>query len=231
MEIERTTLSAHVAKGIVDEITTQRLAPGDQIAAESEIAERYGVNRLVVREAIRTLVAREILVSSQGKRARVSTPSPAVFEQILAFRLSQESMALADVVDARRVIETALVSRAAARIADGTGDTSHIRASLNGMREAGDDREAFVVHDLGFHQAISDLADATILSFILTAMQGVLLDTRRASYDSRSKRERGLKVTLAEHQQILDAIELGNPDAAAQAMAQHLSETHHNLGP
>ncbi|GAA3129481.1 GntR family transcriptional repressor for pyruvate dehydrogenase complex [Kribbella aluminosa] len=230
MSIERTTLSDHVAKGIVADIAERGLKAGDEIRAEGELAELYGVNKLVVREAIRTLVAREILVSSQGKRARVSTPSPAVFGQILAFRLGQRSMAMRDLIDTRIVVEGALAARAAERIADGSGDVKAIEKSLVDMREPGLTAEAFISFDLQFHDGIADLADASILSFILSAMQGVLLDTRRASYAGRRKRQAGVDRTIEEHQAILDAIAAGDPARATAAMTGHLSETGRDLG-
>lgn len=105
MTIGRTTLSHHVAQEIIGEIKLRGLRAGDEIPAEGELAERHGVNRLAVREAIRTLVARGVLVSSQGKRARVAVPAPAVLEQIIDFRLSQSSMDLVDLLVTRRVIE------------------------------------------------------------------------------------------------------------------------------
>ncbi|WP_406458533.1 GntR family transcriptional regulator [Streptomyces sp. NBC_00876] len=102
MTIGRTTLSHHVAQEIIGEIKLRGPRAGDEIPAEGELAERHGVNRLAVREAIRTLVARGVLVSGQGKRARVAVPAPAVLEQIIDFRLSQNSMDLVDPLDSRR---------------------------------------------------------------------------------------------------------------------------------
>jgi GntR family transcriptional repressor for pyruvate dehydrogenase complex len=75
MSVARTTLADQVAEGLIAQIGRMGLNVGDEIPPESEIAQEFGVNRLVVREAIRTLAAREILVSSQGRPARVSTPS------------------------------------------------------------------------------------------------------------------------------------------------------------
>lgn len=229
MTFERTTLSDHVALAIIKEIDEKYLRPGDDIPAEGELASRYGVNRLVVREAVRTLVAREILVSSQGKRARVSTPSPAVFAHILGFRLNQQSMELADLLYTRRVIESELAAQAAAQMAAGHGDIRALEVALSGMRDAGGERETFISHDVAFHQAIADLADAPILAFVLAGMHDVLLYSRRASFEGRAQRLIGIQPTIAEHEQILRTIAVGDAAGASQAMADHLAEAGHDL--
>lgn len=229
MTIGRTTLSDQVVREIVEEIKQRQLRADDEIPAEGELAERHGVNRLVVREAIRTLVARGVLVSSQGKRARVATPSPAVLEQILAFRLSQNSMDLPDLLDTRRVIEGELARRAAARVAAGHGSIEEAEQALQVMRDAGD-RDAFIAGDLAFHEAVAQLADSGVFSFLLAAMNGALFDARRASYRGREERGAGQEATIEAHQRILDAVAAGDADGATRAMADHLTETSSDLG-
>lgn len=68
MAVRRTTLFDQVASEIITLIEETGLKPGDEVPPEGELAARFGVNRLAVREAIRALAAREILVSSQGGR-------------------------------------------------------------------------------------------------------------------------------------------------------------------
>ncbi|MFI0939710.1 FadR/GntR family transcriptional regulator [Streptomyces sp. NPDC021020] len=230
MTIGRTTLSDHVVREIVEEIKQRQLRADDEIPAEGELAERHGVNRLVVREAIRTLVARGVLVSSQGKRARVATPSPAVLEQILAFRLSQNSMDLPDLLDTRRVIEGELARRAAARVAAGHGSVEEAERALQVMRDSAGDRDAFITGDLAFHEAVAQLADSGVFSFLLAAMNGALFDARRASYRGREERGARQEATIEAHQRILDAVAAGDAEGATRAMADHLAETSNDLG-
>ncbi|MFJ4680473.1 MULTISPECIES: FadR/GntR family transcriptional regulator [unclassified Kitasatospora] len=230
MTVGRGTLSDQIVREIIAEIKERDLRAGDEIPAEGELAERHGVNRLVVREAVRTLVARGVLVSSQGRRARVAVPSPTVLEQILEFRLSQNSMELRDLIETRRVIEGELARRAASRVAAGQGSVDGAELALAAMRERTGDRDAFIAADLAFHQALADLADSNVLSFILSAMNGVLLDARRTSFQGREERGSSHQETVDAHREILDAVVAGDPDAAAGAMARHLTETGHDLG-
>ncbi|WP_329127141.1 FadR/GntR family transcriptional regulator [Streptomyces sp. NBC_01465] len=230
MTIGRSTLSDQIVREIISEIKQRDLQAGDEVPAEGELAERHGVNRLVIREAIRTLVARGVLVSSQGKRARVAVPSPAVLEQILEFRLNQNSMDLRDLIDTRQVIEGALARRAASRVAAGHGTVDEAEQALAAMHDHTGDPDGFIAADLAFHQAVADLANSNVLSFILSAMNGVLLDVRRTSFQGREQRGSSHGETIDAHREILDTVVAGDPDAAAEAMSRHLTETSHDLG-
>ncbi|GAA3217861.1 FadR/GntR family transcriptional regulator [Dactylosporangium siamense] len=231
MTVTRTTLGDQLARGIVGKIETMGLGPGDEIPAEGELAREFGVNRLVVREAIRTLVAREILMSSQGRPARVSIPSPRVFGQILEFRLNQNSLDFDDLVDTRRVIEGELVRRAASRVKTKAASVDRGREILAEMAGAADNRDRFIELDIAFHAAIAEMAGAQLLQFILDSLEAVLLRARQASYDGRVRRGEDQKRTLRAHERILAAIAEGDADKAADAMAKHLAETARDLNP
>jgi GntR family transcriptional repressor for pyruvate dehydrogenase complex len=226
----RSTLSDHVVQELIRDIRDRGLVEGDEIPAEGELAERYGINRLAVREAIRTLVARGVLISSQGKRARVSGPTPHVLRQTLEFQLSQNSLDMLDLVQTREVIEGALARRAADRVAAGDRRLDSVAAALEDMRASGGSSESFIRADLAFHSAIAEAADAKLLTFILVAMNDVLLDARRASFEGRARRGSSQNDVIAAHQRILDAIAAGDPEAAGTAMIEHLHDSRLDLG-
>ncbi|WP_406339987.1 FCD domain-containing protein [Streptomyces sp. NBC_01544] len=230
MAVRRTTLFDQVASEIITLIEERGLKPGDDVPPEGELAARFGVNRLAVREAIRALAAREILVSSQGRPARVNVPTARVFGQILGFRLRQQSLVFDDVLDARGAIEGALVSRAAVRVSAGEATTDAAAALLDEMAEATADRERFVALDLAFHHEIARMADNGILELVLESLSDVLAAHRLASYEGRSRRGDSQQATITAHRRILDAIAAGDPQEAVAAMAAHLSETGEDLG-
>ncbi|WP_329125388.1 FadR/GntR family transcriptional regulator [Streptomyces sp. NBC_01465] len=229
MAVRRTTLADQVADEIIALIEETGLKPGDVIPPEGELAARFEVNRLAVREAIRTLSAREILVSSQGRPARVNVPTAKVFGQILRFRLRQESLSYDDVMDARRAIEGALAHRAADRHTAGEVSLDGADALLAEMAESADDRERFVDLDIAFHAEIAAQADNGMLSLLLDSLSDVLRDQRIASYTGHSRRGDSHETTVAAHRAILDAVRAGDADGATAAMDAHLAETEKDL--
>jgi len=228
-QVRRSTLADQMAEQIIERIMTLGLRPGDEMPSEGELARQFGANRLAVREAIRTLVAREILVSSQGRPARVTVPSSRVFGQMLEFRLRQQSLDLDNLVETRRVIEGELVRRAAQRVAAGEADAEPARALLDEMASRQHDRDRFVELDVAFHHAIAELAGNRMLTLILESLEGVLLQSRRESFEGRARAGLSQGRTLLAHARILDAIANGDADGAAKAMADHLSDTIQDL--
>ena len=223
------TLADEAAARIVALIEDQDLAPGSVIPAEGELARRFGINRLVVREAVRTLVAREVLESRQGRPARVTVPSAAVLGQILDFRLRQRTLQFADLLDTRRLIEVELAGRAAERIGRGEGDATVAARLLTQAIGRASDRGRFIELDIAFHDELANLAGAETLHLLLTSLAGVLRRARQASYDGRVRRGQDHRSTLDHHAAVLDAVVAGDPRRAREAMSAHLAETERDL--
>src|SRR5690625_5047465 len=228
MSVARTNLAEQVAEELVARIERTGLQPGDAIPSESALAEELDVNHLIIREAIRMLTARELLVSSQGRPARVSTPSARVLAQMLDFRVRQESLEIADVLSTRRLVECELARLAARRVAAGEGRVEEAADFLDRMEDAAQDRDRFVEFDVRFHAAIGEVAGAELLKLILSAFEPVLLRTRRSTFEARVKRGESHESTLAAHREILRAIARGDEGGAADAMGRHLEETGHD---
>ncbi|HEX6443971.1 MAG TPA: FCD domain-containing protein [Streptosporangiales bacterium] len=218
-----------MAESIVGLIKDDGFQPGAEIPSEAELARRFGVSRLVVREAVRTLVAREILVSSQGRPAQVTVPSARVLGQILEFRLHQRTLEFADLLDARRLIEVELAGRAARRVADGEADPTRGARLLATALSRAPSRDRFIDLDLAFHEEIADLAGGETLQMMLASLSSALRAARMASYEGRERRGKGQAATLEHHRLILEAIAAGDTARARAAMAEHLAETERDL--
>lgn len=224
-ELERRTLSDQVADAILEEIIEQGLQPGTSLPSERVLAERFQVNRLVIREATRTLVAREFLDSGQGRPARVRLPSGSTLAQVISFHLKLRRVQPEDVLHARRFIETELAAEAAMVVREKRGDVAAIAAALDHMHEVTDDIEAFVRWDLAFHREIAELSGNGLLSLLLAGLEGLLLEVRRISYRSSRRLGDDQLRALDHHRRILEAIRSGDPGAARRAMEAHIVET------
>jgi GntR family transcriptional repressor for pyruvate dehydrogenase complex len=225
--VTRRTLSAQVADGIVDMLVARELRPDESIGSEQELAAQFGVSKLVVREAIRTLAARGILRPSQGKPATVQIPGSDVLAQLLEFRMHFTELGLEDLLAARRLIEGELAFEAAS---DPTGTWStEARAALDRMRAAVGDLNRFIAADLDFHRAIAWGGRNDLLRLVLDSLEGLLLTTRQATMQGRASRGEGDAGVIAAHERILEAIEAGDAGAARDAMHAHIDETLRDL--
>src|SRR5262245_38221074 len=83
------SLSARIVAGVRDDLFTRKLKPGDFIGTEKDLAARFGVSRIVARDALRTLQALGIADIKMGKGggARVARGNPRLFAEALAVQL------------------------------------------------------------------------------------------------------------------------------------------------
>jgi GntR family transcriptional regulator, transcriptional repressor for pyruvate dehydrogenase complex len=228
------TAATFVADAVATMIM-EELAPGTSLPSEAALAGRFGVSRLTLREALKLLEGRGLVVLSRGKKAVVREPDGAGFGDFLTMLISHDPKGLFDVIEVRLSLEVQAATLAAKRAT--RASLAGIENALAGMREAaGSDgtsdpeREAaFHAADVAFHEAVALASGNRVLGALYEAMAGPL---REGFYISRRGHEqRGHTVfdTIAAHQRILDCIREGNGRAAADAMRFHLKDTERDI--
>src|SRR5215813_10750850 len=85
--LERPTLSAHVARHLLDMVNRERLRPGDRVPSEVRIGRDLQVSRGSVREAYRTLAALGILEIESGRRPKLQAVNAHVLAQVFGYAL------------------------------------------------------------------------------------------------------------------------------------------------
>jgi DNA-binding GntR family transcriptional regulator len=184
------------------EILLGTLAPGARLD-EYDLAERYGVSRTPVREALRLLAASGLVEIRSNQGASVSRIS---LDRLLKmFEVLAEMEALCARLAARRVNAEML-----RKISD---------AQLQ-MVQAADRQETEAFYELNrhFHEGIYAAAQNEYL-----AEQVIALRKRTEPYRRRATYLPGrIAVTLAEHNAIFDAISANQPDVAHALMRNHI---------
>jgi DNA-binding FadR family transcriptional regulator len=192
---------------------------GERIPTEHELAERLGVGRNTVREAIRVLVHAGMLVTRQGEGTFVrSTSDPAA-----VLRGVQHS-GVRDVLEVRAALEAEAARLAAVRHTP--EDIARMRAAL--AREAAvmaahperAGREATVEHDLEFHTAVVEAAHNPALAELYRYFGDSVREAMRAAFGDHDMPE----VVIATHEALVDAVESGDPDRAEAACRELLAE-------
>ncbi len=147
---KRISLSESVADSIAEAISTRIILPGERIV-ETSLAEKLGVSRVPIREALKVLHAQGILNGGGHKGYRVAPFDAGVTQQIMEVRLSLETFLLRDAIQNWR---------------DGVEDPVSLQKPIDEMRasaKAGNLR-ASLVADLDFHRAIRTAARNPIVS-------------------------------------------------------------------
>jgi DNA-binding FadR family transcriptional regulator len=202
------------------------LAPGDRLPAESELIEQYAVSRPVLREAVRVLVAKGLVLSRQRAGAIVRPRSewhlldPDVLYWMIQTRPAPEFVAT--LMGMRRVFEPGAAALAATAASD--EQLAAIAQAYDGMAAA-PDADAILEPDLAFHRRIAEATGNDLMAYIGTMLSLALRESIRLS--SRLPNTHAL--SLPRHKAILTALQNRDAAAAYQATVLQLDATQADL--
>jgi len=228
---EQGSAASSVADALADMILTT-MSPGSSLPSEAELAEKYAVSRLTIREAVKLLAGRGLLELSRGRRAMVREPDGSAFADFLTSVLHNDTKGLFDLVEVRMSLEVQSATLAAKRAS--RAGVAAIESALQGMRDAEaatdpDAEERFHNFDVGFHEAIALASGNRVLGYLFEAMAGPLRQGIQISRRGHASRGHSLRDTIAAHERILDAIREGNARNAGDAMRLHLKDTERDI--
>jgi GntR family transcriptional repressor for pyruvate dehydrogenase complex len=224
----RTAISAvdNVIASVLTIIVDNRLDDGATIPAEGELADRFTVSRLTVREAMKVLTALGVVTVQRGRGTFVNPRSewsrfhPAVLAS-LAHSPADAAETSRHLIEARRLVEVGVAELAAER-----RDDEHLAAleqTLEMMWHAHEtaDYEAWASADLAFHDTLMEAAGNPFVTVLFTPLEELLRRDRHEPAAEAHHRRRA----LTWHQRILDAVRAGHPAGARAAMDGHLRDT------
>jgi DNA-binding GntR family transcriptional regulator len=199
------SLTDQVAATLRAAVRDGRLTPG-RLYSAYRLADELGVSRSPVREALLRLAEVGLVRFERNRGFRVLLPPPADLAEVFAVRLALEVPAV------RRV----------ARRADPVV-VAELRAELAAMAAAAADGDEarFMHHDQRLHAAVLAAAG----NRRVTAIVDNLRDVTRLIGASTVEVSRTLADVHAEHEPIVAAVERGDAEAAAAALAAHLEHT------
>lgn len=210
------SVSAVVASHLEDLIASGRLAPGDRLPTEREMAAQLGVSRASVREALRDLELRGLADRRPGRGTVLTDPGDRP-RQLLA-DLTTAARRREEVVDLREACEPAIARNAAFRATP--RDIDRMAATLAGTDLDSSAEEANGI-DERFHRELAQSAQNPLLVSLIDLVQSWLHDYRVQTQVTREGREH----SLAGHMEILQAVRDRDPTKAAEAMIRHIRET------
>ncbi|WP_022721714.1 FCD domain-containing protein [Rhodopseudomonas sp. B29] len=216
---------ASVAGRIEALIAARNLTAGDRLPSERQLAADFGVSRPTLREAIRQLASRGVLVSRRGGGTFVSAPEES--DPVRTALLPLASLARSeagywrDVMEMRKPIEGETAYFAALRADD--ADKARLVAAYQGVVNApADDLDSQARLDAAFHMAVCTAAHNVVLQQVMSGLLGLM----EASISQSLRRLYHLPGILDElndqHREILDAVISGKAEAARGAASRHL---------
>jgi DNA-binding FadR family transcriptional regulator len=197
-------------------ILAGRYPAGASLPPEPALCGELGVSRTVVREAVKSLIAKGLVSTGPKVGTKVLAEEhwnwfdPDVVAWQSKAGLTPEF--LRDLQYLRRAVEPAAVRLAAERAT--AADLNSIEAAYQGMKTAIEDGGDYVTHDLRFHQGLLRACRNRMLVQMSKALSALL----RTSFEISTSRPDGPKSSLPLHRAVLDAVIARQPDRAEKAI-------------
>jgi len=219
------SLTSRVEWLIEDMCTSEAASPGDALPSEAELAGRFGVSRVVVREALRVVEARGYVTRRQGKPA-VINPANALPVETYAIRAVLRSQrGLLELTEVREALEIHAARLAAARVAAGTAGLELLiepaRAAIEGMRSAPATPRDRANWDMEFHHALARISGNHILAQVLAALDRPLIESREQHHRAALHSGMDPAVSIAEHERLLEAVLSGDQNRVLIEIERH----------
>jgi len=206
-----------ILKQIGNLISSGILKPGDRLPSERFLADRFGVGRGYIREAIRKLEFYGILKTYPQKGTFVVSLGVKALEGLISNVLNLDREDFISLMEVRGLLEINAARLAALRITD--KEIEEMEQALSDFRKQVENNNAGLGEDLLFHLKIAKFSKNRVLNSLISLMS---TDIFINSKDLNTSRDGRIRTTLKEHTAIFNAIKQRDPKRAAQEMKKHM---------
>jgi GntR family transcriptional repressor for pyruvate dehydrogenase complex len=223
-------VSEQVADQIRRLITRERLAEGDRLPPERDLAGRFGVSRPMVSQALRMLSLMGLVEIRQGSGAYVLRRPQDMVAASVSLMLDLDQGPLGDLAELRLWLETLGAAHAAER-----GQAAELSGSLRRLSGATGSVAAWIAADTVFHANVVRAAGNAYLTALYEGVHTAVL-SREHDLWVRTEAEPGWlagpgrSVLLDIHQAIYDAVAAGDASGAQTAVLRHHEVMLEHLG-
>src|SRR6202050_5012936 len=217
--VRTSRLYEQIVQQIEASVLNGTLKPGDQLPAERELAQRLGVSRTAVREAVKTLREKGLVEAYSGRGTFITNGTSQAARQSFALmvKIGQQE-GLRHLVELRLILEPGIAALAAERIQE--DDLTVMREAVAVMDRVQKDPPAYIEADLDFHLALAEAAANPLILSLIDSIVGLLREQRLKIFNAAGGPQRG----QVHHKRILAAMERRDPEMAREAMRAHLEQ-------
>ena len=216
--LRRPKVRDQVAGQIQQFIVEQKLAPGDRLPTETQLAETFGISRLSLREATKSLEFLGIVESKAGVGLTVGRIDMERLTEHLSFHAGLLEADPQQLIDSRVILETGVLPHVARRMAEDPAIEARLRELVEKFRLARD-LKTWIELDIQFHRS---LLEASGLQPLVAF--GDLLHIFFQRFRESVNRA-GWKAGVESHQLIVDELAKGRVSAASAELRTHI-ESH-----
>lgn len=215
---------ADVVAGMLrSQIARKVLGGGDALPSEKELMEQFGVSRPTLREAIRILESEGLIRTTRGARggAVVTTPDVSAAARQVGVLLQVQETTLADVYQARSVIELAAVAQLAQN--RNPDDVAALRAQIEVSRACVDDMIATAQAASDFHLLLVERSGNTTMALIGNLLAELSVGTYLNALMLPPRFSHAQAKSIRSYEVLVDFIEAGEVAQAEEQWRKHMA--------
>ena len=221
--IATTSRSDLVEQQLREHIVTNHLVPGHKLPSESELSNGLGVSRTAIREGLKSLEAVGAITTHQGKGSFVRQFDSAAIADNLAISLSFDQPSLREILEIRKMLETAFLSQAASLL--GEDDLAALDELADRMRLRLKKPTTFLQEDMEFHRVLFRKLNNRILLNILEVFWKLFGRIEEGSQHTVDQ----LTDAVNQHQAITNALRKKQVSRAERLLEAHFRDAEQRI--
>jgi len=214
-----------VAEEVADRIRTLMLdgtfPPAQPLPSERHLAERFGVSRGSIRDALRTLETIGLVETRHGQGTFPLELSVDRLVAPLASVMAYRSDLQDELLDVRRMFEPAVARAAALRITE--EDLVDLQRVLETQRQKLKTGQSAIAEDTAFHAILARATRNRVVMSIMATLNDLLVESRTQSLLQKGRPAR----SVDGHEAVVAALRRHDADGASQAMYNHIDQIAH----
>jgi GntR family transcriptional repressor for pyruvate dehydrogenase complex len=216
---ETPTLRQKTVENIKNYIKFHNLAPGDRLPPEREMANKFGISRTIVRDAVNNLSGLGILEIKHRSGIFIAKVGSNTVATQLSSRLIFNRNSVTSLFQVRQILETAMAKWAAEQCTKSDEEKlKHFIKETNECLSSSDNKYCFREIDTRFHILLAEISRNQIVEELMRTLLEYMLDLRRFSLILPGK----IQKCARQHEIIIEAVCDRSPGRAAAAMEEHL---------
>ena len=216
--IKKTRVAEEVADRIRVLMLDGTFPPGQPLPSERHLAERFGVSRGSIRDALRTLETIGLLETRHGQGTFPHELSVDRLVAPLASVMAYRSDLQDELLDVRRMFEPALARFAAQRATE--EDLADLQSILDAQRQKLKTGQSAILEDTAFHAILARSTRNRVVMSIMATLNDLLVESRTQSLQQKGRPAR----SIDGHEAVVAALRRRDAEGAAQAMYNHIDQ-------
>ena len=216
--IKKTRVAEEVADRIRVLMLDGTFPPGQPLPSERHLAERFGVSRGSIRDALRTLETIGLLETRHGQGTFPLELSVDRLVAPLASVMAYRSDLQDELLDVRRMFEPAVARAAALRATE--EDLADLQRILDTQRQKLKTGQSAIAEDTAFHAILARSTRNRVVMSIMATLNDLLVESRTHSLEQKGRPAR----SMDGHEAVVAAVRRRDGEGASQAMYNHIDQ-------